>query len=112
MKNLKIAIVLILSAALTNISYGQSQWDQDGLINNYFGVGTNGTGTNDWKSWGFGDFNSNTGLVPLARIHLHDFLLGAPIDYQRGNLIRTDGVNKIENRWQLFTGPNYANTTE
>ncbi len=112
MKNLKITITLFLSVAITSISYGQTQWHQQGNSNNLYGVGTNGTGINDWKSWGFGDFNSNTGLVPLARIHLHDFLLGAPIDYQRGNLIRTDGVNKIENRWQLFTGPNYANTTE
>ncbi|RFC55055.1 tail fiber domain-containing protein [Brumimicrobium aurantiacum] len=39
-------------------------------------------------------------------------MLGAPIDYQRGNLIRTDGANNIVNRWQLFTGATSGTSTE
>lgn len=110
MKTIKLTMVIVLSTTFTFTALSQSQWHQSGNLANYFGVGTNGTGLNDWKSWGFGNFSIlNT---PQARIHLSDFLLGVPMDYQHGNMFRTDGSSQLNNRWMLYSGSGIGNSTE
>jgi len=47
-----------------------------------------------------------------ARLHVNNFLLGAPNGPLNGFLFRTDGNHNIVNQWQLYTGPTNATTTE
>jgi hypothetical protein len=47
-----------------------------------------------------------------ARLHVNNFLLGAPAGPLNGFLFRTDGSNAVVNQWQLFTGATNLTTTE
>ncbi len=69
------------------------------------------------ESVGIGDFGTTTGNLPLARLHVASFRLGATstntVDpFSEGILFRTDGDQSINNSWHLFTGTSATAQTE
>lgn len=69
------------------------------------------------ESVGIGDFGTTTGNLPLARLHVASFRLGATstntVDpFSEGILFRTDGDQSINNSWHLFTGTSASAQTE
>lgn len=82
MKTIKLTVALIIGATLAMSGSLYSQWNQQGITGNLYGSGATGTGSLDWKSWGFGNFNYTSGNTPRARIHLNDFLLGQLLGMQ------------------------------
>ncbi len=67
-------------------------------------------GLNTWRSWGFGNFTG--GNVPLARVHINEFLCLPTNNFANGTLFRTDGANSTINQWQMFTGATNGATTQ
>ncbi|MCL4815494.1 MAG: tail fiber domain-containing protein [Flavobacteriales bacterium] len=59
---------------------------------------------------GIGNFPTVPSLQ--ARLHVNNFLLGAPNGPLNGFLFRTDGSNTVANSWSIYTGANNNNLTE
>ncbi len=59
---------------------------------------------------GIGNFPTTPSVE--SRLHVNNFLLGAPTGPLNGFLFRTDGDQSTVNQWQLFTGSNATTTTE
>jgi len=111
MKQLKLTVAAFLFTALSTQSVN-AQWNGQGFPLNRHGSAAQTTpfGFNTWRSWGFGNFSG--GNVPLARVHINEFLCLPTSNFLNGNLFRTDGSNSVTNNWRMFTGGNAGNSTE
>jgi hypothetical protein len=65
-------------------------------------IGTIGRTLPPFVGIGIGQFPTVPSLN--ARLHVNNFLLGAPNGPLNGFLFRTDGDQSVVNQWQLFTG--------
>lgn len=73
-------------------------------------IGTIGRTVPPFVGIGIGQFPTVPSLN--ARLHVNNFLLGAPAGPLNGFLFRTDGSNAVVNQWQLFTGATNLTTTQ
>jgi hypothetical protein len=96
----KIIIVCLLSVPIM----ANAQFNIIGTIGRTQNLAPNITGV------GIGFFPTVPSLN--ARLHVNNFLLGAPAGLLNGFLFRTDGNSAVVNQWQLFTGATNLTTTE
>jgi prefoldin subunit 5 len=61
-------------------------------------------------SVGIGNFPTTPSVQ--SRLHVNNFLLGAPAGALNGFLFRTDGDQSVVNQWQLFTGTSATTQTQ
>ena len=61
---------------------------------------------------GIGDFAGFGQTSTSSRLHVSNFFCNNPSGVLNGKLFRTDGLNNIVNKWQMFTGASAGNLTE